>query len=132
MSERYKKQIATSARRRKKLKVKNLQPHRKIYMSLFIVIMLYVALYFGNLHYQNYIFMERQLSQVLSERQYKHDEIKRLNEEKTRLNDPDYLKDYARENLYLMDPKEVHIKITPNPAVNEDENIKGKRSGKRK
>lgn len=111
-----KQEIASSAKRRKKLRAVNSQPYRNVYLLLAVAILMYLSVYFGSLHYQNFILMENRLREVKTEQTLKKDRIKMLEHEKAKLQDPEYLKTIAREKLYLMNPNEVHIKIIPNPA----------------
>lgn len=111
-----KQEIASSAKRRKKLRAVNSRPYRNVYLLLAVAILMYLSVYFGSLHYQNFILMENRLREVKTEQTLKKDRIKMLEHEKAKLQDPEYLKTIARVKLYLMNPNEVHIKIIPNPA----------------
>lgn len=111
-----KQEIASSAKRRKKLRAVNSRPYRNVYLLLTVAMLMYLSVYFGSLHYQNFILMENRLREVKTEQTLKKDRIKMLEHERAKLQDPEHLKTIAREKLYLMNPNEVHIKIIPNPA----------------
>ncbi len=123
------KAIARSARKRKKLRSLDSQPYRRIYFLLVFGIILYIGVYFGSLHYQNFILMERRIKEVNAEHKQKNGRIHELRQEVQRLHNVEHLKQIARKDLYLMEPREVYIKIVPGPASNQ-QNSQQKKSDK--
>ena len=87
-----------------------------MYKVLLLLLLLYLSFCFGRLHYLNFISMEQKSRAIVAENQQKLERIRQLERKKVELNNLEYLKEFARKNLYLMDPREVHIKIIPNPA----------------
>jgi len=94
---------------------------------LVLGILLYIGVYFGSLHYQNFILMERKIKEVKIEHKQKTERIKQLKAEKQKLNNIEHLKQIARKDLYLMEPREVYIKIVPG-ATREQQNNQQKKS----
>ncbi len=85
-------------------------------------ILLYIGVYFGSLHYQNFILMERKIKEVKIEHKQKTERIKQLKAEKQKLNNIEHLKQIARKDLYLMEPREVYIKIVPGTNREQQKN----------
>ncbi len=115
-----KREMDSGALRRRQMRSLGTRPYRKAYKFLLIGLLLYLSFCFGRLHYEKIVTgveLSRQKTmngELLARKQ-------QLEHEKSRLNDLEYLKDYVREELYLIDPGEVHIKITPNPDTGSKE-----------
>ena len=87
---------------------------KKIALAAAAVFMAYIIGSFGNLHYLNYV-ERRELEQVKKQQVELRGELKELKKEKRKLEDVDYLKDYARRKLFLMGEGEIPIRITNAP-----------------
>ncbi|MFA6449414.1 MAG: septum formation initiator family protein [bacterium] len=114
------KEIRRSALKRKKIRSLDSRPYRIAYSMIVFALLIYVTAYLVNLNYQNSIGLERGIHAVKAEQREKFERIKNLKEEKIKLHNIEYLKEIARKELYLMPPREVYIKIVPNP-VNSNE-----------
>jgi cell division protein FtsB len=110
------KEIKRSAMNRQKARSLDSRPYRIAYSLLVALISIYVVGCLLSLNYQNYISLERDIRIQKAEQGHKLSHISRLKEEKIKLHDIEYLKELARKELYLMPPREVYIKILPNPA----------------
>ena len=113
-------EIKSSALRRKKIRSLGAQPYRKVYKFLLVGLLLYLSFCFGRLHYEN-IVAEIELSRQQTMNSELLGKKQQREEEKAKLYDLEYLKEYGRENLYLIGPEEVQIKITPNPDTGSEE-----------
>jgi cell division protein FtsB len=108
-----KKEIADKAKKRRLAREKSERANRRLWSMVCAVLISYITVYFGAYHYKNYVVMNRKLREIKTEHTMKTARIKELREEALRLQDPEYLKAIARRELYLMDTKEVPIRITP-------------------
>jgi len=115
------KEIKKSALKRKKFRSLDSRPYRIAYSAILFGIIFYVTGYLVFLNYQNTINLERGLISARTEQKRKLDRIRDLKEEKIKLYDIKYLEEIARKELYLMPPREVYIKIVPDPAKPRDD-----------
>jgi len=79
----------------------------------------YFIFSFGKLHYINYI-EGRRLAEVKQEKRQWIQKRDSLLEEKKNFLNIDYLKGYARKKLFLMEPREVPIRVI-NPSHKDGE-----------
>jgi cell division protein FtsB len=126
-----KKEMEKSARLRGKLKSSGALPFRNAYLFIALALLVYLTVYFGSLHYQNFIFMERELAKATAEQRLKEKTINEKEEEKAKLQDPDYVVKIAREDLYIMKKNEVPIIMIPGPAAASDNQKRGESEKKR-
>lgn len=101
----------------RRVKIKTKKNNRNgMPIVLVSLVFCWLAFYFGKLHYENYVEMNANLAKVTREHTEKLKKIERLEAEKARLNDPEYLKQIAREQQFYMKPNEVLIKLNPDPS----------------
>lgn len=90
------------------------QAKRRLAIAVFAVVMVYMLTAFGRLHYLNYV-EKKELDFERKKQEELRARLADLKKEKKNLEDVDYLKDYARRKLFLMDEKEVPIRIKNAP-----------------
>ncbi|MEW6202831.1 MAG: septum formation initiator family protein [bacterium] len=87
---------------------------RMLMAAAFVLCFLYFIFSFGRLHYYNYL-EQRNLAAVKEENKQLKQKAEMLRGEKKNFLDLDYLKDYARRKLFIMDKDEVPIRIINSP-----------------
>ncbi len=79
------------------------------------VLAIYFLVTFANLHYQKFV-LDRKLSAAYQEIDNKKKTIAKLEDERIKLKDPQYLKELARTTYDAFEKREVYIKIMKNPG----------------
>ncbi len=90
---------------------------RGISRVIYVVLFTFLAVYFGKLHYRNWIYMEHRVREAKQTYNEKLNRLEELKKEKRRMKDPEYVAKIAREELYFMKPGEVRIEVTPDPVT---------------
>lgn len=103
-------ELKEQQKKRKKLRARKEWPRKKLRLIFYIVILVFVTLFLGNLHYRDFS-ESRKIRNAMAEQNLQQIRKKRLEDEKLKLHDPEYLKKLARKDLYMMDDNEVHIQI---------------------
>lgn len=102
----------TDSRRRTRHHAKRVK--KRIALAAAAIFLVYIIGSFGRLHYLNYV-EQRHLNVAKKQQEELRREMEELKREKRNLEDIDYLKDYARRKLFLMEEGEIPIRITNAP-----------------
>lgn len=97
---------ADMSRKKKRRQMKKTQPHRRLtpLTKAFCFILIGVSavmLYFAVREVMNTFYLQKQLADIQIRLQEAEDQNKYLNSEKEKLQDPDYVENYARGNYML-------------------------------
>jgi len=108
-------EINRNRKKRKKIRARKQWPRRNITTAIAAAVFVYIAVCFGSLMYKH-VSMNNRLQHARKQHEEMIETKKRLENEKIKLQDPEYVEKMARKDLHYMKDNEVYIKITPDLA----------------
>ena len=105
-------EIARNQKKRKKIRARKQWPRKNITAIAVVAVAVYAAVCFGSLFYKH-VSMNNRLERASIERESMLERKQYLENEKVKLQDPEYVEKVARKELHYMKDNEVYIKITP-------------------
>lgn len=104
------KEINIESIKRKRIKTKKILAQKKFLLLLAISVMLYLTLFFGRLHYTNYVDANK-LREVTKKNKQLNSEYQKLSKEKEKFLTPEYIEKYARQKLFMVKKNEGLLRV---------------------